>query len=88
MKSMQERIEDKLESEFAPMYLEVVNESKKHSGHAGDDGSGESHFRVEIVSEMFESKSVVACHRMVYGCLQEELEVVHALSICASQHKK
>ncbi len=88
MKTMQEKIEDKLKSVFSPMYLEVVNESGKHSGHVGDDGSGESHFRVEIVSEMFINKNAVGCHRMVYDCLQEELETVHALSIFASDHKK
>lgn len=88
MKTMQEKIEGKLDGVFNPMCLEVVNESGKHSGHIGDDGSGESHFRVEIVSEMFIDKSAVACHRMVYDCLQEELETVHALSIFASGHKK
>ncbi|PCK00287.1 MAG: BolA family transcriptional regulator [Zetaproteobacteria bacterium] len=85
---MQEKIEDKLRGAFLPMYLKVVNESSKHSGHVGDDGSGESHFRVEIVSDMFKNKSVIACHRMVYDCLEEELEIVHALSICASSKKK
>ena len=88
MKTMQEKIEEKLDGVFNPMYLEVVNESAKHSGHVGDDGSGESHFRVEIVSKMFINKNAVACHRMVYDCLQEELETVHALSIFASDHKK
>lgn len=88
MKTMQKKIEDKLSTIFNPLYLEVVNESGKHSGHVGDDGSGESHFRVEIVSKMFANKNAVDCHRMVYDCLQEELETVHALSIFASERKK
>ncbi|PCI99040.1 MAG: BolA family transcriptional regulator [Alphaproteobacteria bacterium] len=88
MKTMQEKIEEKLKSVFYPMCLEVVNESDKHSGHIGDDGSGESHFRVEIVSDAFKNTTVVASHRMIYDCLQEELETIHALSISASSHKK
>lgn len=88
MKTMQEKMEEKLNSVFHPMYLEVVNESGKHSGHIGDDGSGESHFHVEIVSDEFKNTTVVACHRMIYDCLQKELETIHALSISASHHKK
>lgn len=88
MKTMQEKIEGKLRNIFTPSFLEVVNESSMHSGHAGDDGSGESHFRVEIISDSFEGKRVTECHRMVYDCLKEEMKMLHALSICASQHKK
>ena len=33
---------------FQPELLEIENESHKHAGHSGDDGSGESHFRVMI----------------------------------------
>ncbi|MCK9543491.1 MAG: BolA family transcriptional regulator, partial [Novosphingobium sp.] len=46
-----------LESAFAPTQLTVVNDSARHHGHAGDDGSGESHFTVEIESAAFASVS-------------------------------
>ena len=41
-----------LTSAFTPNRLAVVNDSASHSGHSGDDGSGESHFTVEIESAM------------------------------------
>ena len=41
--SMKQEMEAALQAAFAPSALEVVNESHKHAGHAGDDGSGESH---------------------------------------------
>ena len=37
-----------LTAAFAPSSLAVINDSASHSGHMGDDGSGESHFTVEI----------------------------------------
>ena len=36
---------------LSPQALEVINESALHSGHAGDDGSGESHWRIVIKAE-------------------------------------
>ena len=49
--SIAEEIADRLTTAFAPMRLEVENESHRHAGHSGDDGSGESHFRVTIRAE-------------------------------------
>jgi len=65
-----------------PQHLEVINESGRHKGHAGDDGSGESHFRLIIVSSRFTGLSRIARHRLVYGLLQEGLPAMpHALAI-------
>lgn len=88
MRSMQDRINEKLTNMFKPVYLVVVNESHLHKGHSGDDGSGESHFHVEVVSDLFGDKRQVVCHRMVYDCLSEEMKCVHSLSVYASAHKK
>ena len=46
-------IETLLGEAFAPMRLEVINDSASHSGHMGDDGSGESHFTIQIESASF-----------------------------------
>src|SRR3546814_11846584 len=46
-------IEQRLQSALSPVHLAVINDSAKHSGQLGDDGSGESHFTVEIVAEAF-----------------------------------
>ncbi len=79
-------IHDKLTAAFAPVALEVVDESARHAGHAGatrDDGSaGETHFHVRLVSAAFDGVSRVVRQRRVYAALAEELKgPVHALSL-------
>lgn len=81
---MQERIRDKLARALQPSRLDIVNDSSRHAGHMGDDGSGESHFRVTIVSGVFTGKNRVERQRMVYDLLAEEMTGgIHALSIKA-----
>ncbi|NQZ13607.1 MAG: BolA family transcriptional regulator [Alphaproteobacteria bacterium] len=79
--SMQERIEGKLQMAFSPTQLTVINESHLHAGHAGDDGSGESHFRLEIESDSFNGVSRVMRERMVFDALKDEMAQIHALSM-------
>ena len=74
----------RLEESLAPSRLAVRNDSAKHRGHAGDDGSGESHFSVEIVSERFAGLSRLERQRAVNEALGELMrERIHALSIKA-----
>ena len=47
-----------LETGLAPEQLEVINESHQHAGHAGDDGSGESHWRVVLSVPALEGESL------------------------------
>ena len=61
--AVKDEIEDRLTAAFAPSVLEVVNESHRHAGHAGDDGSGESHFHVTIRAEALAAMNRVARHR-------------------------
>ena len=49
--SIESEIRSRLTAEFQPVQLEVVNDSAKHAGHSGDDGTGESHFVVLIRAE-------------------------------------
>jgi BolA protein len=80
--SIENEIHEKLLAEFAPETLEVVNESHLHAGHSGDDGSGESHFRVVIVAEAFAPMSRIARHRAVHGALGKDLIArIHALAL-------
>jgi BolA protein len=73
-----------LESAFAPTRLVVQNDSAQHSGHMGDDGSGESHFTVEIESAAFAGQSRLQRQRMVIGALGDiPGQRVHALAIKA-----
>ncbi|MCB9991663.1 MAG: BolA family transcriptional regulator [Rhodospirillales bacterium] len=78
------QIEQILTESLAPEKLELINESHLHAGHAGDNGSGESHFRVIVVSGRFAGLNRIARHRMVFAILQEKLETMpHALSLKA-----
>ena len=83
--STRDVIEGKLTTAFAPLRLDVIDESHQHAGHAGHRPGGETHFRVYIVSEAFRGKSRVERHRMVNEILSNELRGgVHALAIQAS----
>ncbi|MBV7379040.1 BolA family protein [Maritimibacter dapengensis] len=80
-----EEIEAALHAAFTPRELEVINESGHHAGHAGDDGSGESHFRVRIAAQDFAGTTRVARHRMVHRALGPELVAkIHALALDVS----
>lgn len=74
----------RLTAALAPERLAVINDSAKHSGHMGDDGSGESHFTVEVVASAFAGKSRVARQRMINDALADLLrDKIHALAIKA-----
>jgi BolA family transcriptional regulator, general stress-responsive regulator len=77
------RIRAALEAAFAPVSLEVVDDSARHAGHEGArDGRG--HFNVEIVSDRFAGLGPVARHRAVYAAVGDMMETdIHALSIKA-----
>ena len=77
-------IEKRLIVALNPSKLRVINDSAHHRGHAGDDGSGESHFTVEIVSEQFEGMSRINRQRAVNAALGDlMIERVHAMQIRA-----
>lgn len=77
-------METRLTAAFAPTHLAVINDSAKHHGHSGDDGSGESHFTVEIESAAFAGVSRLMRQRMVNKALGDIPGTrVHALAIKA-----
>lgn len=79
---MVDRIRAKLEAEFSPESLEIIDESARHEGHAGARPGGETHFRVVITAEAFRGRSRIECQRAVYSTLASEMaEGVHALSL-------
>lgn len=82
--SVATEITRRLEQALVPSHLEVRNDSAMHAGHSGDDGSGESHFSVEIVSERFVGMSRLERQRAVNAALADLLrDRIHALSIKA-----
>jgi BolA protein len=76
-----QEIEARLTAAFTPSRLEVVNDSHRHAGHAGDDGTGESHFRIVIRAEALAAMSRIARHRAVHAALGDLTERVHALAL-------
>lgn len=75
-------IEEKLTEALQPRQLDVIDESHLHAGHGGARPEGETHFRVMIVSALFEGESRVARHRMVTKALAAEMNnPIHALSL-------
>jgi BolA family transcriptional regulator, general stress-responsive regulator len=88
--SISDTIEKKLNDALRPERLAVVNESHLHAGHhhveSGHhetfDGSGETHFRIRVVSPVFQGMSRIDRHRKVNDLLADELAAgVHALAI-------
>jgi BolA protein len=80
--SVEQEMVELLKREFKPNHLKVTNQSHLHQGHAGDDGSGESHFHLEIASDKFSGKTRLEHHRMINEVLADLLKNrIHALSI-------
>jgi BolA-like protein 1 len=87
--TVEDTIREKLAKAFLPASLIIENESAKHAGHAGARDhlghvTGETHFRVVVVSAAFEGKGRVERHRQINAVLKDELAgPVHALAIKA-----
>ncbi len=76
--TVREHIEDKLKTDFAPLHLEVVNESHMHNVPEG----AESHFKVVLVTEQFAGQSLIKRHRAVNQLLADEIsQQIHALAL-------
>jgi BolA family transcriptional regulator, general stress-responsive regulator len=71
-----------LESQLRPVSLEIVDDSAQHAGHAGAREGG--HFRVVLVTDLFNGRSQLERHRLVYAAVAPLMgQGVHALSIIA-----
>ena len=74
-------MKSRLEAAFRPERLEIINESHQHAGHGGDDGSGESHFRLVIRAPALAAMTRVARHRAVHAVLGDLNIRVHAIAL-------
>ena len=68
-----------------PSRLEIINQSASHSGHSGDDGSGESHFHIALASPQFAGVGRVQRHRMIHKALGDLTTRIHAISYDLSE---
>lgn len=81
-----QEIEARLRAALAPTRLEITNDNARHHGHAGDDGSGESHLSVLVEAAAFAGLSRLERQRLVNRALGDiPGERVHALSITARE---
>lgn len=78
-----DEIHARLTAAFAPLELQIRDDSHKHAGHEGArDGRG--HFFVRIVSAQFSGKRLIERHRLVYEALGSMMQSdIHALSVDA-----
>ncbi len=75
-----EAIQALLTKAFSPTSLEIEDNSDEHAGHKSAGGAG--HFTIHIASPMFDGKSLIQQHRLVYGAVDPLMEnEIHALSI-------
>ena len=82
--SVEATIRERLMVALEPVRLDVVNESDMHAGHRGSPGTGESHFRVLVVSQHFVGRSRIERHRLVNAALGDLMwGRVHAMAITA-----
>jgi len=79
--STPERMRVLLEQAFAPVQLEIEDESAAHAGHPGARGGG-GHYRVYLVSDRFGGLARLARHRLVYDALRDLMQRdIHALAL-------
>ena len=82
--SLKDWITATLRERLDPTRLVVEDESQQHFGHAGWREGGETHFRIDVVSQAFEGKSRVERHRVINEALAGAFERgLHALAIQA-----
>lgn len=79
-----ERIKDILK-QLNPIVFELKNDSDKHAGHTGQMGvepTGETHYKLKIVSDVFKGMGRVDRQRKVYDLLRSEFNSgLHALEL-------
>ncbi|WP_119396326.1 BolA family protein [Salinibius halmophilus] len=75
---IEQSIRRKLNESLTPEYLEVINESHMHNVAKGS----ETHFKVVLVSDVFDGMRPVKRHQKIYSILADELAgEVHALAL-------
>ena len=76
--TIEAQITHKITASIQPIHLEVINESYMHNVPKGS----ESHFKLLVVADGFQSQNRVQRHRTINTLLAEELQgPIHALSM-------
>jgi len=78
-----EIIKQKLNETLNPELIEIIDDSAAHAGHAGAKNGG-GHYNVTIVADIFNDKSLVQRHQLIYQALGDLMKnEIHALGINA-----
>ncbi len=76
------KITEKLIETFSPKFLKVMDESEGHRGHSGFIEGQQTHFQIQIASDIFDEMSRIKREREIHKALGEELiRNIHAISI-------
>ena len=76
--SKQQELLERIQAEFQPHFVTVENESHMHSSGRGAD----SHFKLVIVSDVFEGMRKVQRHQKLYQLFADDLKNgIHALAL-------
>lgn len=82
MLTIKSTMEAKLRTAFSPTHLELIDDSHKHAGHAGNPtGKGATHIGIIIVSDFFAGKSRIERSRAVHSVIAEEITKIHAITM-------
>lgn len=79
----EQQIVARLTAAFSATELRVQNDSARHAGHAGDDGTGESHFSIFIRAPELAAMTRLARHRAINAALGDLTARIHAIAIDA-----
>jgi BolA protein len=83
MNARLDEIRARLDATFSPLSCQLEDDSAAHVGHAGA-ASGGGHYRLKLVSAVFEGQNRVTRHRLVYDCLLNLMDKdIHAIAIVA-----
>lgn len=76
-------LEKRLIEAFSPDYLDIIDQSKQHEGHASNKGG--AYFAIDIVAKHFANVPLVQRHRQIYELANELIASgqIHALQISA-----
>ena len=74
---IKEDIENNLKDNLDVSFLEVINESNMHNVPDG----AESHFKITVVSNVFDQLRPVQRHQKIYEILKTEMKKIHAIAI-------
>ncbi|KAJ1891588.1 BolA domain UV induced protein Uvi31 [Kickxella alabastrina] len=90
---LEKLIRQRIQEKYAPVQLEIKNESHKHRHHAPMQGvsSTETHFHVRVVSDEFAGLTLLTRQRGIYELLKDEMQReggIHALSLVTKTPKE